>query len=135
MAARKARRDITERVREAGFTPSVRDVPAIIPLLGARDEEVVRDAERALVRVGPAVVPIVREEARRASAEVRARLVRVVGAFLGAAGRWEDEQAVAWVGEELRRGEGRGARSAATALGKLRDGADVAERALLEAWA
>ena len=122
MAARKVRRDVTGRVREPGFTPGVRDVPAIVLLLGTRDEELARDAERALVRVGPTVVPIVRAEAQSASAEVRARLVRVVGALLGGDGESENEEAIAWLIDELRRGEGEGARYAATALGKLRGG-------------
>ncbi len=135
MAARKVRRDVTGRVREPGFTPGVRDVPAIVLLLGTRDEELARDAERALVRVGPTVVPIVRAEAQSASAEVRARLVRVVGALLGGDGASDNAEAIAGLIAARRRGEGKGARYAATALGKVRGGTDVAERALLEAWA
>jgi 23S rRNA G2445 N2-methylase RlmL len=137
MAASKARRDVLDWVREPGFTPSVRDVPALVALLDshADDEELVRDVERALVRVGPTVVPIVREEASRASPAVRARLVRVAGAFVGA--EPEDAVAVGWLVEELAAADGRAgkaARYAATALGKVRGDARVAEEALLAAW-
>ncbi len=156
MAAGKARRDITSRVRESGFTPSVRDVPAIVALLGSSDDDLARSAERALVRVGPTLVPIVREEASRAPAAVRARLVRVVGTLVGQASATRapdvdadadagldadaDAAAISWLVEELGRedastGPGaKAARYAANALGKARGRADVAERALLAAW-
>jgi 23S rRNA G2445 N2-methylase RlmL len=138
-------RDVAQRVREAGYTPGVRDVPAIVALLASEDEDLVRDAERALVRVGPTLLPIVRDEASRASPAVRARLVRVVGAFVGQAAEAE-AAVVAWLVEELARADGaegkakagaggaKGARYAATALGKVRGAADVAEQALLAAW-
>ncbi len=155
MAARKAgrERDMTARVGEAGFTPSVRDVPAIVALLDAKDEALVRNAERALVRVGPTLVPIVRDEANRASPVARARLVRAVGALVADFAPEQEERrlAVEWLIDELgrsaaapsgQRGGGkpgeandaRGARYAATALGKLKGDTAPAERALLAAW-
>jgi 23S rRNA G2445 N2-methylase RlmL len=141
MAARKARRDVTDRVREPGFTPSVRDVPAIVALLETRDEVLIRDAEKALVRVGPTLVPIVREEAMRVAPAVRARLVRVVGAFVGLEdAQADDPAAIAWLVEELggpHAHDGRGAKAAryaATALGKVRGETAVAREALFAAW-
>jgi hypothetical protein len=131
MAARKARSGIEGRVRDAGFTPSVRDVPAIAALLAAEDEDLARDAERALVRVGPTLATVVRAVAQQAPPVARARLVRAVGAV---ATEGEDAGAVAWLVEELAEGEGKRARYAATALGKLRARAGEAERALLQAW-
>src|SRR5438270_923787 len=109
MAAGKARRDrdVAGRVREAGFTPGVRDVPAIVALLESKDEDLLRDAERALVRVGPTLVPIVRDLASGASPLVRARLVRLVGSLvadLDAGTQGEGEAAavaVAWLAAEL----------------------------------
>ncbi|HEY2515230.1 MAG TPA: methyltransferase [Polyangiaceae bacterium] len=118
-------------MRDAGFTPSVRDVAGIVKLVASDDETLARDAERALVRVGPTAVPVVRAEAERVGKPARARLVRAVGVI---AGDGEDAQAVAWLVAELARGEGKAARYAASALGKLREGAAQAERALLEAW-
>jgi 23S rRNA G2445 N2-methylase RlmL len=147
MAARKGAgrdRDLGRRVREAGFTPSVRDVPAIVALLDSEDEELARDAERALVRVGPTLVPAVREEAKRATPAARTRLVRAVGALVGRSSGTESEAgaadeerpAVAWLIEELGRTGGslKAVRYAAAALGKVRHDADVAEAALLAAW-
>jgi 23S rRNA G2445 N2-methylase RlmL len=130
MAARKATRDVVALVREPGFTPSVRDLAGIAALLSSKDEALARDAEKALVRLGPTALPILREEATRAAGEARARLVRVVGA-LGAG----DADAVAWLCAELAGGKGKSARYAAAALGKVAPVSHaVAEHALLEAW-
>jgi 23S rRNA G2445 N2-methylase RlmL len=131
MAARKATRDVSERVRDPGFTPSVRDVPALVALLGDADEDVARDAEKALVRLGSPLVPLAPGAASHAGEKARARLVRAVGTI---AARDEGDAAVAWLVDELATGEGRGARYAATALGKMRGHAREAETALLAAW-
>jgi 23S rRNA G2445 N2-methylase RlmL len=131
MAARKTSRDVSSRVRDPGFTPSLRDVPALVALLDAEDEGLARDAERALVRLGPTLVPAAHEVARGAAEVARARLVRAVGSI---AAKGEDPAAVAWLLRELDSGEGRAARYAANALGKLRLRARDAEAALVAAW-
>ena len=131
MGASKLRGDLRERVRDAGFTPSVRDVAGIVKLVASDDEALARDAERALVRVGPTAVPVVRAEAAHLTAAARARVVRAVGAI---AGDGEDPAAVAWLIAELALGEGKASRYAASALGKLRVSAAESERALLGAW-
>jgi 23S rRNA G2445 N2-methylase RlmL len=134
MAAHKSRGDIAQRVREPGFTPSVRDVPAIVVLLAGRDEDLIRAAERALVRLGPALVAEVRKEATSAPVAARARLVRAVGGVVSELQPESAADAVAWLIEELARGDAKGARYAATALGKARSHAAQAETALLAAW-
>jgi len=131
MAARKASRDVSAHVRDPGFTPSVRDVPALVALLGDGDEDQARAAERALVRIGTPLFPLARDAAAHASEVARARLVRAVGTI---ASRDEEDAAVAWLIEELAAGEGRAARYAATALGKMRGHAREAEGALVAAW-
>ena len=108
--ANKTRPDLQDRVREPGFTPSVRDIPAIVTLLGERDEELVRDAERALVRLGPTLVTHVREESKRATPEARARLVRAVGSVVSQGEEEAGAAAITWLVEELARGEGRAIR-------------------------
>ena len=52
MAARRPHTDLLARLPDSGFTPSVRDVPALAELLADENAEVARDAERALARVG-----------------------------------------------------------------------------------
>src|SRR4051794_28613411 len=56
MAALK--RDLAELVRSAGFTPGAKDVSPLLELLASDDDDQIRDVERALVRVGPTVVPL-----------------------------------------------------------------------------
>ncbi len=106
-------------------------MPALVALLEAEDEGLARDAERALVRLGPTLVPAAHELARGAAEVARARLVRAVGSI---ATKGEDAAAVAWLLRELDSGEGRAARYAANALGKLRLRARDAEAALVAAW-
>ncbi len=131
MAARKASRDVSARVRDPGFTPSVRDLPALVVLLGDPDETQALAAERALVRLGATLVPLAREAAMGADDAGRARLVRAVGTI---AAKDEDDVAVAWLVDELKVGEGKAARYAANALGKMRGHAREAETALVAAW-
>ena len=62
---------------DPGFTPSVRDLDALVEMLA--DEETAKPAERALARIGFAALAAVRKRLESAGKPVRARLVRVVG--------------------------------------------------------
>jgi 23S rRNA G2445 N2-methylase RlmL len=70
---------LRDRVADPGFTPGRADLPAVVELLGAADEAAVRDAERALLRAGPAAVPPLRERLGAAPPRLRARVVRTLG--------------------------------------------------------
>ena len=77
--ARGARRPLGEALADPSFTPRRSDVPALVDLLDAADDERARDIERALERVGPAALPVLTERWPAASAALRARLVRALG--------------------------------------------------------
>src|SRR5579883_362768 len=68
-------------VRDPGFTPSVRDVPALIDLLA--DDDLVADAERAIARVGPSATDALRRRFEAAAPPLRARVLRAIGRLEG----------------------------------------------------
>jgi 23S rRNA G2445 N2-methylase RlmL len=106
-------------------------VDAIVAALGDLDEDVAREAERALARLGEAALPSLARHARDESPAVRAGVHRAAGriAPLG-------DGDAAWILEGLVDPEARVRRSAATALGKLRGSSATRaiEDALLAAW-
>jgi predicted RNA methylase len=130
----KRRRD-TEALRDAlrtrGFTPGARDFRAVIALLADPDEDVSREAERALARLGEEVLPSLAEHAKDPRAAVRAGVHRVAGRIAP-----RGEPNARWLIDGLRDPDARVKRHAATALGKLRESEARAaiEEALLAAW-
>ncbi len=119
-----ARLPIHEAVGDPGFTPSVRDLGALVEMLGR--EESSRDAERAIARIGPTAVRELLELYAAATNEDKACMVRALGRFI-------DAPAVrAALLESLANPDPVTRRRAASALGHAR-GADV-EDALLAAW-
>jgi 23S rRNA G2445 N2-methylase RlmL len=130
MAARKGERDLERAVRDPGFTPGARDAKGLVALLDSNDDELVRDVERALVRVGPTLVDIARAAMPGASERTRARLVRAVGALPSR----EEDAAMGLLVESLSSKDARVVRYAASALGKARGRAADAEAALVKAW-
>jgi len=116
---------LRERVRDQGFTPAVRDVPALLDLLGDTDDAA--PVFRALARV---IEPAVAQAIARfddASAVHRARLCELVGR---AARR--GEASAQWLAARLGDADGLVRRRAAAALGKLED--PQHEPVLLAAW-
>ncbi len=111
-------------VRDPGFTPSVRDVSALVDLLG--DEDLAKDAERAIARVGAAAMPVLRERFASATGPLRARALRVIGRFA------EDATARAVLLAALDDADPKTRRNAVIALGHTR--ADGIEEALLRVW-
>jgi 23S rRNA G2445 N2-methylase RlmL len=74
-----AARPLAEAVADPGYTPGRADLPAVIDLLAAAEEDVAETAEKALLRAGaPAVAPL-RASLSAAVAPQRARIVRVLG--------------------------------------------------------
>jgi 23S rRNA G2445 N2-methylase RlmL len=119
-------RRLSDRVRDPGFTPSVRDVPVLVDLLA--DEDLAKSVERAIGRVGVAALPTLRECLARARPPLRGRIVNAVarlGVDPAATRVLVDLLADAHVDPKTRR-------NAAIALGKRQDPA--AAKALEEAW-
>jgi len=116
---------LAQRVRDAGFTPSIRDVDALVHLLA--DDALVKAVERAIGRVGVGALDKLRARFSEAGPPLRARIVRAVGRLA------HDAEASAFLVEALGDADQKTRRNAAIALGHAQ-GAGV-EAALLRAWA
>jgi hypothetical protein len=134
MAKRLDAASLKARVRDRGFTPSARDVAALLELLVDHDEAVVRDAERAIQRVGAAAVPIAVAGASGANAPLRARIARILGRLAADGPEQATRVAVTFLAGALADEDARVRRYAATALGKIPKGSPDIEQALLDAW-
>ncbi|MBI5490208.1 MAG: HEAT repeat domain-containing protein [Deltaproteobacteria bacterium] len=125
-----ARRDDAElrrMVLDRGFTPGVRDVPALFELLADTDEDVADGALNALIRLQLAVLPAALERFATAEPPARARLLWLVHRTAGNA-----EAAPHLLEKALEDPDPATRRRAARALGK-RPG-PRSEEALLRAW-
>jgi 23S rRNA G2445 N2-methylase RlmL len=123
------KRDLTETVRSAGFTPGVRDLPELFALLASDDDDLVKDTERAILRMESAAAGPAMTRAREVGAPLRGRLVRVIGKLSDAPGVF------AFLIQALEDEDAKTRRNAVLALGKV-TGAQAmeAEEALLAAW-
>lgn len=120
---------LRERVLDGGFTPSVRDVPALLDLLGDADDA--SPVLRALTRVMDAAVAAATARFDGATAVLRARLVELVGR----AARTGDADVASlesWLAARLADPDAVVRRRAAAAIGKLEDPRH--EAVLLAAW-
>ena len=129
MITRLPHADLRAKVRDPGFTPSVRDTPGLVELLADEDRPLARDAERALARIGPAVVPRAVDLARTAAPPVRVGIARLFGRM---AAEGDAAAALAWLMAALTDPDARVRRAAAHSLGKHRNRPDI-EVALLDA--
>jgi 23S rRNA G2445 N2-methylase RlmL len=112
------------RLRDPGFTPSIRDVDALVELLA--DEALARAAERAIGRVGVAALDKLQARLASARPPIRGRIVRAIARLA------KDERAAAILLETLEDADPKTRRNAAIALGHF-DGEPI-ETALLRAW-
>jgi 23S rRNA G2445 N2-methylase RlmL len=119
-----ARPPLERAVLDPGFTPSVRDVEALVALLA--DDDLVKHAERAIGRVGVAALDILRQGFSSTKAPVRARVLRAIGRLAGDAG------ARAMLLAALDDADPKTRRNAAISLGHTH--AEGVEDALLGAW-
>ena len=122
-----AARDLAALVRSSGFTPGARDVAGLIALLGSSDEALADDAERAIVRLGPASLPAMIAEVDEAKPPLRGRLSRAIGRFAPTS-----DEARAFAVRALGDADAKTRRNAIVALGKAPG--DGVEDALLDAW-
>lgn len=134
------RSTLTERLGDRGWTPKVRDVPGLLDLLGGDDEEVAKDAGKAVLRVDPQHAPrlaeVVAKAAREAVRPARGRLTRLAGDLVRELGRGKPEVAApieAFLLEAVRDADPKTRRAAARALGKLAPSPAI-EKALLAAF-
>jgi len=125
---------VRARLADPGFTPSVRDIGALVELLA--DDDAAKPAERALARVGSAALAGVRARIESAGTPLRARLVRVVGRI---AQDERDEaraaEAVSVLLAAMEDADPKARRNAAIALGHVPAGEKArAAEALHRAW-
>ncbi|HLK39266.1 MAG TPA: HEAT repeat domain-containing protein [Polyangiaceae bacterium] len=117
---------LAERVNDPGFTPSVRDVGALVELLDDADRAPA--VQRALGRVGAPAVPILAARLKGAPPPVRARIVRALGRLAA------HEATVGVLLAALGDADPKTRRNAAIALGHAPRGRPDVEDALLNAW-
>lgn len=118
--------DLARRAADPGWTPGLRDVPALLALLAAEDDDIARDGARAVLRIEArhtgAISEHVASAARAAERPARGRLTRLAGDLSRA--READASAIAparaWLLEAVRDADPKTRRAAARGLGKLR---------------
>jgi 23S rRNA G2445 N2-methylase RlmL len=113
-----------DSLRDTGFTPSVRDVGALVELLS--DDELANYAERAIARAQPAALEILRTCFQDADPPLRSRILRTIGRFA------DHATAQALLIVALDDTDPKTRRNAAIALGRAQ--AEGVEGALLGAW-
>jgi 23S rRNA G2445 N2-methylase RlmL len=121
-------------VRDPGFTPRARDLGALVDLL--TDDDVAKDAERAIARLGTAAVDGLLARLHAADRTLRPRLVRALGRFAG------DRRVRRALVAALQDADGKTRRNAVIALGHAPaeaaddagDDGEGVEAALLAAW-
>ncbi len=107
----------------------MRDLPGLFALLATDDDDLVRETERAVLRLGEAGAGPLIAHAREAHAPLRGRLCRIIGKLSDAPG------AFPFLLEALGDADAKTRRNAVLALGKVGDSrAPEAEEALLVAW-
>ena len=122
--------DLSRAIAAAGFTPSQRDLPALLELVASPDEAIAAHAARALTRLPPAAV--IAALARGDGDEARAmRRVTALGQVARAHPAAGGDAALAAILADVT-APPRARRAAAVALGKV--GGDVARDALARYW-
>lgn len=145
MASSQGESALAARVRDPGYTPGIRDLPALLGLFETDDEELAKAAERAVLRIeGRHTARLVRGLVGRLATSVRparGRLARLVGRLAASApadARDAVAEARAWLASALDDTDPKTRHTAARALGKLRPSAaterEELERVLLAAW-
>jgi len=81
----RARRPLAEALDDPSYTPRQGDLPALVEMLAAAEEERARVVERAILRIGAVVAPQLVARFAEARPPLRARLIRALGRLLDAA--------------------------------------------------
>src|SRR5262249_37315904 len=128
--------DVRSKVADPAFTPSVRLLGELLGLVGAEDEKLAKDAERAILRIeGPDAAPVTKEVVERAEGANRPRRARLthLAGRLAHEERDPDGRAVGWLIAALQDGDTKTRRRAARGLGTLIRTPEI-ESALAEAY-
>ena len=120
---------LEERVRSPGFTPRRRDTDALFALLSSADDDLAKDVERALSRLGPVIASAAVERFERSTPPLRSRLCALVGRLAAAA---HDGQLVDFLALRLEDPDPKTRRRAIRSLGKIDD--PCVEERLLSAF-
>ena len=133
---------LAARVRDAGYTPGIRDLGPLLGLFADEDEDLARATERAVLRIekrftGRIVKETIAALDGGATRPARGRLARLLGR-VGSENDGEAAEVRAWLIGALADADLKTRHTAARALGKLRPKEpaqrEVLERALLAAW-
>src|SRR4051812_45012159 len=126
---------LVTRLKDAGWTPGIRDLPGLLDLVAGDDDDLARAAERAILRIEVRQTDRVASEtaacARTATRPGRGRLTKLAGRIASENG---GDAARAWILEAITDADPKTRHAAARAAGKLlgRPGApDDLERAVL----
>jgi hypothetical protein len=119
-------RNLDALLRDPGFSPAARDLPALVERLEAADE-LAELAERALARLGQGAVPALLRATLDAGPSTRARTARLLGRIAP-----EHAEARARLVSLLGDAESRVRRFSARALGRSTH--EEARAALVDAW-
>jgi predicted RNA methylase len=136
---------LAARVRDPGYTPGIRDVPALLDLFEDEDDDLARATERAILRIDTRHSGrLVTETIARLTSSTRparGRLARLVGRVAASAPAGAEAAVVdarAWLAAALTDADPKTRHTAARALGKLRpadrEQRENLERTLLAAW-
>src|SRR3954452_1104585 len=126
---------LAARVRDTGYTPGIRDLGALLDLLGEDDEELARATERAVLRIearhGARLVSETVMRASTATRPARGRLARLLGRLAASAPEAAVVEARTWLVAALEDADPKTRHTAARSLGKLRP-TEAAERESVE---
>ena len=74
---------VQDRVKDAGYTPGIKDLPAVLDLFASDDDDLARSAERAVLRIETRYLARTLEgtlaRAKEATRPARGRLTKLVG--------------------------------------------------------
>jgi 23S rRNA G2445 N2-methylase RlmL len=116
------KKELAAKVAAPGFTPSVRQLADLLDLLSSDDDALVKDAERAILRIEKQYADRVArhtvEHARKATRPLRGRLTHLAGR-LAQEGRDPEGVAAEWLLEAVTDDDPKTRRAAARGLGKL----------------
>jgi predicted RNA methylase len=109
---------LAAKLESPGFTPGARDVEPLFALLGVATDDVAKQVERALSRLGDRVARRAVDSFAESAPPLRARLCSLVGRIFVSGERGEIGE---WLVHRLDDADPKTRRRAAAALGKTRD--------------
>ncbi|MCL2725114.1 MAG: HEAT repeat domain-containing protein [Polyangiaceae bacterium] len=142
MISRAEEPELSERVRDTGYTPKARDLPKLLDLMATEDEDLARASERAILRIEKQylgrVIESVMHIANASERPLRGRLAKLIGRLSASGAPEETATARAWLVSAVNDSDPKTRRAAMRALGKVSTASsaerEAIERTLLSAW-